>query len=102
MRRVLLLVLLVFAAPAWAQPAQQQPPEPQQPQPDDQRPRDSTGRVIGDPITGLPIPAPMQALGNIIRNPTVPPPAPPRTPVSGAPLPTAIPPNTIGTHNDGR
>ena len=97
MRLLLCLSLLVFAAPALAQAPQQ----PQDPSPDN-RPRDSTGRVIGDPITGSPIPAPLQALGNIIRNPTVPPPAPPRTPVSGAPLPTAIPPNTIGTHDDGR
>jgi hypothetical protein len=100
MRPLLAIALVLFAAPALAQPPQQQPQ--QQVQPQDQRPRDSTGLVIGDPITGSPIPAPMQALGNIIRNPTVPPPAPPRTPVEGAPLPTAIPPNTVGTHDDGR
>lgn len=51
-----------------------------------------------NPVTGAPIPGPMQALGNIIRNPQAPPPPQPQQ-VTSQPLglPTAIPPNMIGT-----
>ena len=67
--------------------------------PADPRTRPSGGAPVSG-TTGYPIPGPFQALGNIIRNPTRPPPTPP-TPVSGAPLPTAIPPNTVGLPSGG-
>jgi hypothetical protein len=51
-----------------------------------------------NPATGYPIPGAMQSLGNIIRNPSTPPPRQPSQ-VTGQPLglPTSIPPNTVGS-----
>jgi hypothetical protein len=37
------------------------------------------------------VPAPMQALGNVIRNPEAPPPRPPANPTGEPPLPSTIP-----------
>jgi hypothetical protein len=50
-----------------------------------------------NPMTA-PIPSPFQALGNITRNPNAPPPPQPRQVTSQPPLPTIIPPHTIGTY----
>jgi hypothetical protein len=43
------------------------------------------------------VPSPFQSLGNIIRNPDAPPPPPPAVTSEPLRLPTAIPPNTVGT-----
>ena len=49
----------------------------------------------------VPAISPFQGLATVLRNPNNPPPAPPPTQTSGGPLPTAIPPNTVGM-NPGR
>lgn len=92
MKYLVSALVIAFATPAMAQgnTGQADNPAPQSAVP------------TATPSGGFPILSPFQALGKVIQNPTVPPPAPPSTPVSGGPLPTAIPPNTIGTHTDGR
>jgi len=58
----------------------------------------ASSRAGANPVTGAPIPGALQSLGNIIRNPDAPAPPPPRQ-VTSQPLalPTAIPPNTVGS-----
>jgi hypothetical protein len=52
-----------------------------------------------NPVTGAPLPGPMQSLGNVIRNPDAPPPPqPPQVTSEPLGLPTAIPPNMVGTY----
>ena len=82
MNKLLAVVMMLsgFAVPAAAQTA--------------------SSNAGANPVTGAPIPGPMQALGNIIRNPqTPPPPQPPQVTSQPLALPTAIPPNTV---NQGR
>ena len=73
MRKLALIALLVLiTSPAWAQGS-------------------------ANPVPAAPV-SPFLALGNILRNPEAPPPPPPGQGTSQPlPLPTAIPPNTIGT-----
>jgi hypothetical protein len=61
-----------------------------------QQPNNNNGR------TTVPVvPGPMQALGNVIRNPEAPPPRPPINPTGEPPLPSALPQGALA-NPDGR
>ena len=85
-------IFVAFAAPALAQ----QSPDPQSVNPQAANPRSDANPALPNASGNFPILSPFQALGKIIQNPTRPPTPSPVTPVSGAPLPSAIPPNTVG------
>jgi hypothetical protein len=78
-------ILLAFTTPAWAQD-----------NPQARNPRSTANPALPNAYGNFPVLSPFQALGKIIQNPTRPPTPSPVTPVSGAPLPSAIPPNTVG------
>lgn len=91
---ILVAVLLAaFAAPALAQ---------QSADPRGSNPRSDANPALPNASGNFPVLSPFQALGKVIQNPTRPPTPSPVTPVSGAPLPSAIPPNTVGQPTDGR
>ena len=90
-------ILLVFSAAALAQ----QGANPPSANPHACNPRSDANPALPNARGNFPILSPMQALGKIIQNPTRPPTPSPVTPVSGAPLPSAIPPNTVGTAGAG-
>ena len=93
--RILLVtaILLAFTAPAWAQLGANSPPS----NPQACNPRSTANPALPNARGNFPVLSPFQALGKVIQNPTRPPTPSPATPVSGAPLPSAIPPNTVGS-----
>jgi hypothetical protein len=86
MRKLLAAAMLIaLTVPALAQQS-----------PQAANPRSDADPALPNASGNYPVLSPFQALGKVIQNPTRPPTPSPVTPVSGAPLPSAIPPNTVG------
>ena len=94
-------ILMAFTMPALAQQSTDpQANNAQAGNPQSGNPRSDANPALPNASGNFPVLSPFQALGKIIQNPTRPPTPSPVTPVSGAPLPSAIPPNTVGQNHN--